>query len=473
MLLRLVSIWQRCGAAGVNEGNGKVCAFCRIAASLACKHSSPILSIVPGAIPLPYSLIRKVLILALLSPGISGIGQDTICTAHHGDMVVASSSLTAGHFEKYPGSPANNHSGRHSEKYPTRLVRNLAANHSEKYSNSLSCYLSVSHTEKYSNSLSNNHSASHSEKYSISRFKNLSASHSKNYSDSPFTNLSANPSNKRIAFVAGAHAALWVGSYWALNEAWYADYPKTSFHFFNDNREWNQVDKAGHLWTTYQVSRLSAALWKWSGCNQRTSTWLGGLSGIAYQSIIEIQDGFSSKWGFSWGDMAANVTGAALFVSQQLGWQDQRIVIKMGYWPYDYNMPDLVNRRNQLFGKSTAERLLKDYNSQSFWISANLQSFFPNSKLPTWLNIAAGYKSEGMLGGFENKWTDKEGNPFDRTDIARVRRFFIAPDIDLTRIRTNSKWVRSILSVLNVIKIPAPALEWNGKGKLRAHALFF
>lgn len=124
----------------------------------------------------------------------------------------------------------------------------------------------------------------------------------------------------RIWLVAGAHAALWGGSYLALNKAWYADYPRQSFHFFNDNSEWNQMDKSGHVWTAYQMSRLSSELWRWAGLSDHKSAWLGGLSGVAYQSIIEIQDGFSSEWGFSWGDMAANVTGAALYTAQELLW---------------------------------------------------------------------------------------------------------------------------------------------------------
>ncbi len=38
-------------------------------------------------------------------------------------------------------------------------------------------------------------------------------------------------------------------------------------------------------------------------------------------------------------------------------------------------LPDLKSRRNELFGKSFAERILKDYNSQTYWISANISSF--------------------------------------------------------------------------------------------------
>jgi VanZ family protein len=125
------------------------------------------------------------------------------------------------------------------------------------------------------------------------------------------TTSSFPPNKKRIWLVAGGHAAIWAVSYIALNQAWYADYPKEDFHFFNDWNEWNQMDKAGHVWTAYQLSRFSTEAWRWTGLKKSTSIWIGSASAVAYQSIIEIQDGFSSQWGFSWGDMVANVAGAA------------------------------------------------------------------------------------------------------------------------------------------------------------------
>lgn len=280
------------------------------------------------------------------------------------------------------------------------------------------------------------------------------------------------PIKSRVWTVAAGHVALWTASYLALDKAWYSGYPRSSFHFFNDNEEWNQMDKAGHTWTAYQVSRLSAGLWKWSGLNERKSALLGGLSGLAYQSIIEIQDGFSSEWGFSWGDMAANFLGAATYVSQELGWHEQRLQFKLSYWAYDYDT-DAKIRRNQLFGKSLPERLLKDYNSQTYWLSANIASFLKNSKWPAWLNMAIGYNSNGMLGGFGNAWTDKQGNNFSRTDIERVRHFVLSPDIDLTKIHTNKKWVRTLLYVANMVKIPAPAITLNSKGKFKLYGLYW
>lgn len=272
---------------------------------------------------------------------------------------------------------------------------------------------------------------------------------------------------KRLYIVAGANAIFWAGSYVTLNKAWYADYNKTSFHTFDDLPEWNQMDKAGHIWTTYQVSRASAELWKWTGLNNKTSAILGGASGIVYQGIIELQDAYSAEWGFSWSDVGANVIGAGLFVLQEIGWKEQRIQVKMSYWPANYS-PELIARRNELFGASVSERILKDYNAQTYWLSANISSFIKNDKFPAWLNIAVGYGAGGLLGGRSNIWTDKEAVVFDYTNIKRERKFYLSPDIDLTRIKTNSRLLRTVFFVLSAVKIPAPALELSsGNIKLK------
>lgn len=280
------------------------------------------------------------------------------------------------------------------------------------------------------------------------------------------------PDKKRIIIVSATNVTLWTTSFIALNKSWYANYPRSAFHFFNDNKEWNQMDKAGHLWTDYHITRLSYEMWKWTGLNKNKSVILGGIGGIAYQSIIEIQDGFSSEWGFSWGDIAANIAGAATFVVQELGWKEQRIQVKLSYWQYNYS-GDLITRRNQLFGKSPNERILKDYNSQTYWGSANIRSFFPGSSVPKWLNISLGYGSDGMFGGTQNTWTDKSGIVFNRTDIRRVRRFYLSADADLTKIQTRSGLLKTVFYVLNMVKVPAPALEVNSTGGVKLHYLKF
>ena len=275
----------------------------------------------------------------------------------------------------------------------------------------------------------------------------------------------------RVWLVGSTHVVFLASTFIALSQVWYADYPKSGFHFFNDFHEWNQMDKCGHVWTAYQLSRMSSSTWRWAGLNEKTSVLLGSATGLAYQSIIEVLDGYSAEWGFSWPDMTANVIGVSSFAAQQLGWHDQRIQIKFSYHATDYPQ-DQQARADDLFGKGT-ERILKDYNSQTYWASVNLRSFFPNSNLPKWLNISFGYGAEGMLGGFENKWTDKDGTTITRYDVERLRQFYFAPDIDLTKIKTKSKFLRSIFFVVNAIKIPAPTISWDSKGTCKVYALYF
>ena len=281
------------------------------------------------------------------------------------------------------------------------------------------------------------------------------------------------PNKKRIYIITAVNIAGYGGSLIALNQAWYANYPRSSFHFFNDDKEWLQVDKIGHGWTAYNTGRLSTAMWRWAGLSEKKAALIGGLSGTAYLTVIEILDGFSSQWGFSWGDMTANLVGSGLFISQELLWQEQRIQYKFSFHRNTYDNPMLDKRANDLFGNSWYERMLKDYNAQAYWLSANLKSFFKESNLPAWLNVAVGYGADGMFGGFENKWTDPQGNEITRYDISRKRQFYIAPDIDFTKIKTNKKWLKTVFSFLNAFKCPAPALMLDSKGKFKVYAIYF
>lgn len=275
----------------------------------------------------------------------------------------------------------------------------------------------------------------------------------------------------RLALAATAHGAIWIGSYFLLDQAWYKNYPREPFHFYNDNREWNQMDKGGHIWTTYQMSRLSTELWNWTGLDRKRAIVYGSLSGMAYQSIIEIQDGFSAGWGFSLGDMAANLIGAATFAAQEIGWNQQRIQVKFSYRNADYP-PAYLLRRNELFGTAIANRILKDYNGQTYWLSVNLHSFRQSGKFPSWLNLAAGYSSDLMLGGYVNSWQNDNGEFVHASGIERLRRFYLSPDIDFTKIRTGSKFLKSVFFLLNSVKLPAPTLELNRKG-IRFHTVYF
>ena len=285
--------------------------------------------------------------------------------------------------------------------------------------------------------------------------------------------LSAQQIKKRVKGIAVANVVGYSAIMVGLNAAWYAGYPRSHFHFFDDNAEWMQVDKVGHFYSAYIESRASMELWRWTGIERKKRIWFGGLSGMVYQSAIEIMDGFSTEWGFSWGDFSANVAGSALLIGQELAWNDQRIKIKFSFHKNNYGDAQLNTRANEIYGKTLGERFIKDYNGQSYWASANLKSFLPQSNLPAWLAVAFGYGADGMFGARGNVAKDKNGNvTFDRSDIQRYRQWYLAPDIDFTKIKTHKKGIRFLFTVLSAFKFPTPSLEFS-RGSFKVHALHF
>jgi len=254
-----------------------------------------------------------------------------------------------------------------------------------------------------------------------------------------------------LPFVITTETALFAGSLTGLNYLWYEGYPRTAFHVFNDNNQWMGMDKLGHCYSAYAISTLNYDVWRWAGAKHQKAVWISGGLSLGFLTAIEVLDGFSEQWGFSWGDMIANTGGTALFASQQLLWKEQRFQMKYSFWPTDY-----PKKRPDLLGKNLLEQPLKDYNGQTYWLSANIWSFLPDReqrKFPRWLNISLGYGANGMLGGTEN--------PPEFADVQRYHQFYLSVDVDLTKINTRSKVLKTLLKTLNMIKFPAPAFEFN------------
>jgi hypothetical protein len=289
---------------------------------------------------------------------------------------------------------------------------------------------------------------------------------------SPGRSLSIHQEKKRQWLIGGATVAGYGGSFIFLNEAWYKGYPRSGFHTFDDIGEWKQIDKTGHAWTAYNTSRVTTSLWEWAGVDHNTSVLLASSTSLLYMLSIEYLDGRSAEWGWSWPDAGADLIGTSLYAAQEWIWKEQKVNLKFSSHYKQYSPASLHQRADDLFGKSLPERLLKDYNAQTYWLSFNLRALGAD-KWPNWLNVAIGYGAEGMFGGYENIAYDKAGAViFDRRDIKRYRQWYLSPDIDLTRIKTKSKFLRSAFSVLNILKIPAPAVE-VANGKVKLHGLMF
>jgi len=278
----------------------------------------------------------------------------------------------------------------------------------------------------------------------------------------------------RKAANIGFQSTVGIGSLAGLNFAWYANYPQSPFHLFNDWKGWMQMDKVGHATTAYQIGKNLYELNKWSGFSENSSLIAATLVGFGYQTAIEVLDGRSAQWGFSLSDFGFNTGGSLLFFGQQALWKEQRIALKFSYQPSNYtNMKPLeASRARNLYGSSITEQWLKDYNGQTYWLSANIWSLAGKpDQFPKWLNIAIGYSLEGVYGAESNSWTLEDGTYYTSSQV-RQRQLLLSLDVDLEKADL-PKPLRWIQPVFGLIKIPFPALEWNSVYGLRGHWMYF
>lgn len=248
----------------------------------------------------------------------------------------------------------------------------------------------------------------------------------------------------------------------ALNQMWYADFERSKFHTFNDNNEWLQMDKMGHVFSSYQLGRIGANTLNWSGASKKEQLLYGATLGFTFLTAVEVLDGFSKEWGFSWGDMMANGAGTGLYIGQELLWQEQRITLK-----YSFHQTKYAKLSPDKLGNGLLEELLKDYNGQTYWLSFNIHSFLKNDHIPKWLNLAVGYGADGMFSAYNELVNNSVINKTGK------RQFYLSLDVDLSRIKTNSQVLRSIFDVLNVLKVPFPALEFTDKNDIKFHGIYF
>ncbi|WP_451963469.1 DUF2279 domain-containing protein [Aureibaculum conchae] len=249
-----------------------------------------------------------------------------------------------------------------------------------------------------------------------------------------------------------------------MHQLWYANYDSSSFHTINDSNDWLQMDKAGHAMGAYYVGKVGMNVLDWAGESKKNQLLYGATLGFGFLSVVEIFDGFSEEWGFSPSDILANATGTGLLIGQELLWDEQRILMK-----YSFHTTKYASQRPELLGENFLEQTLKDYNGQTYWLSANIWSFAKESNFPKWLNIAVGYGAEGMISSSDDYFIDNSiANPPER-----YRQFYLSLDVDLSKIKTQSKFLKTLFSTINFIKIPAPTLEINSKGRSKFHLFYF
>lgn len=272
---------------------------------------------------------------------------------------------------------------------------------------------------------------------------------------------------KRYRGVLLAESVAATGSIILLNEIWYKNYSQSKLHTFDDSQEWLQLDKFGHATTSYYMGLSGIELMKWSGVKGAKRSLIGGSLGLVYLTGVEFLDGKSAQWGFSYSDVIANTLGTALVIGQDIGWQKQRFRLKISA-----HLTEYAKYRPNLLGSSFSERLLKDYNGQTIWLSGNIGSFLPESSIfPKWLNLAIGIGGEEMISGKEGVLVDYNGKEISQ-NFNRYRQYYLSFDVDLTKIKTKKRWLKVVQSSFGLLKVPFPTVEFS-QNRFKFHPLYF
>jgi len=262
--------------------------------------------------------------------------------------------------------------------------------------------------------------------------------------------------HQRLNTVILSSAVLYTGAIIGLNSIWYSQYDKQSFQFFNDWPEWKQMDKLGHVYSAFQLASISSQSLQWSGVSKKKSDIAGSITSFVMMSTIEIMDGFSAGYGASVSDLAANAVGSGFYLGQNALWNQVRI-----YPKYSFHRTDFAEQRPGTLGNGLLEEMIKDYNGQTIWLSVDMDKFI---RFPKWLNLAIGYGAENMIYARDDQNIEQGLYPY--------RQLYLGFDFDLTAIKSRSKVVNTLIYFVNMIKLPAPAIEFS-QGKTKVHAFYY
>ncbi|MEP2667499.1 MAG: DUF2279 domain-containing protein [Cyclobacteriaceae bacterium] len=258
--------------------------------------------------------------------------------------------------------------------------------------------------------------------------------------------------NKLIIGTTAGYTLTMIG----LSEVWYSGFDKQSFRFFNDSKEWYQMDKLGHFYGAYQLTDISSSALERTGIPKRKAQKIGALTSFVMMSSIEIFDGYSSGYGASTSDLLANAAGASFFIGQHLIWDEPRIHPK-----FSFHTTYLSDLRPDVLGSNFSEKVLKDYNGQTYWLSFDMDKFI---NFPKWLNLAVGHGAHDFI------YATKAANLAN--GFSPYRQYYLSLDFDLTAIPTQSKALKALIYIVNMVKLPSPTLEFSNKG-VKAYAFYF
>lgn len=239
----------------------------------------------------------------------------------------------------------------------------------------------------------------------------------------------------RLVIVGGTVAAGITAIHLYQQNAWWKDH-RTRFHVREDLEYACNVDKIGHLYGASVLTFVFSKSLQWANLDEARSLFWGAMGSTLFQTYIEIEDGFSTYWGFDRVDFAANLLGAWYPVLQHHVPALSNVQIRFSYYPKNPGGPTAI--------PGQTKTVFDDYEGQTLWLSILPSGLLPReaSWWPEWLGIAVGMSV-------------RDNHSADRYPV-----WLIAPELDMRKIIPRDTWfLKTLGEALNFIHFPMPAVR--------------
>lgn len=238
----------------------------------------------------------------------------------------------------------------------------------------------------------------------------------------------------RLAVVCGVTGTAFAIGHVYLNTLWWkGQYSDFHINSYQDNVYALGADKLGHATFAFMAATVYADAMRWCGFDSTSATWIGFGVAMAYQTFVEVRDGFSADYGFSWGDAISNTVGASLCVAKHYTPALRAFDLQVSYWP------------SQKYRDGAYSSIIDDYESTTHWLTISPYQWMPASWqtwYPPWLGVAIGHSVQNIDG-------QGGGNHVITLSL----------DWDLQHLPVLPAWLQRVFRILHLYHLPAPAVQ--------------
>ncbi len=245
--------------------------------------------------------------------------------------------------------------------------------------------------------------------------------------------LETNVDYTMLAGIGGVTLGIGVAVHIYQANAWWQNQSST-FKIVNDWKYALWLDKMGHFFGAALIAHGLSAGFEAANVDLERSAIYGAIGALAFETFIEIEDGFGPQWGFSPGDLGADFLGALYTVGQYYYPTLKHIQPRVSYFPSE------EYRNGEHKGN-----IIDDYAGQKYWLGLRMKELLPNSISDYWPSFLM--ISVGM--GLRN-WDGFGGGKQD---------IYIALDLDAETLPLYGPFWQFVKNTLNFIHFPMPGIR--------------